>query len=271
MKSLIFNKFIPIVGLALAVWGVFNNFSGKELSYEETLVTEFGEETAKDWKEIKFFFKDKEISGGGIVNVRFKNTGSEPIFSKDFDQPIAIILGDDSKILSAKNINSKPSHLIPKYQITDNKITIEPALFNPDDEITIQAVISGTPESKQILTRIGGIKEIIRMQPVEEKLLQFLSWLLILFGMLSLILVNIIMNTWMNTDKTSNHLYMTKRTSMIVIMFLVMPASLAIGRFLEYQDVYPSAWWGFPVAFIVIVIFAEIISKPFYEKKSKIS
>jgi len=266
LKSFIFTIIIPIVGLAATAWGVYDNFNEREFSYEEKLITTFEENTSEGWPEIKVLFNDNEIVDGGILNLRFKNTGNEAIYSNDFDQPIIVTLDSKSHFLSVRHISSTPNRLTPIYKFNGNKLTIEPTLFNPGNEITIQAVISGTPKIDKILTRIGGIDEALQIEPEEKEILKYFSWALLLYSLIAMMGITILTEAFVNRSKNESSIKITKSSVAIISIVIIMPASIAIGRFLEYQDIYPETWWGLLFIFALVAFVADILSKIFRVK-----
>lgn len=130
----------------------------KSLEYEIVSRSELiGEEFPINDLELKI--KGESVNKVMLYTFRISNSGSEPILKDDFERPISINVPDDTKIYLARLKKKLPENLTLKYELNNNKLLIEPLLFNSDEEFEIE-LFSSSNVYPNIDARIAGITKI---------------------------------------------------------------------------------------------------------------
>lgn len=98
---------IPIVGIVLAAWP-FLFKDKRELSYEIKPILEMGIFSGDKWPGLQLLFEKNKIDNGGLMTIKLINTGSIPIYAKEFDGPLVITLDKESQFLASHLIKTIP-------------------------------------------------------------------------------------------------------------------------------------------------------------------
>lgn len=115
-------------------------------------------------QNLRITYQDTEVSDVSIIQIRIRNSGSQPIRSQDIDQPITIISEGVEEIISADILSPRPPELSVTPSLVGNLIQLNTGLLNPDDEFIVE--IASVPQShkessvKIVTARIAGVKQI---------------------------------------------------------------------------------------------------------------
>jgi len=113
---------------------------------------------------LKILYEGREVSNVSVIDLRFTNSGGQPIRSADIEEPIAIQISNGLQIITADIIKTKPADLSVLPKISGHAVTLTKALLNPGDEFTLE--ITGVPEVgkelvvKQVDARIVGMPNV---------------------------------------------------------------------------------------------------------------
>ena len=119
---------IPVKELAIKTYGSDNvSFSIKQL--EEA--------------EIKITIGGKEINDLYSIDYWIENTGSAPILSTDFSEPLTLKFPDRWEILFVRESHSMPKDLNTNWtKIDKHSIFLEPLLLNPGDALKVDVYLA---------------------------------------------------------------------------------------------------------------------------------
>lgn len=165
VSTVILSIVFPLLLFVLSpFWSSLFN-SGKSLEYREVYRTNITNITsnADDWSNLNVTYKGEKLDVAYLVNVKFVNTGDEPIERNDFDKKIVIKFIDENKVIGIKKKSSIPYDLDVINKFSDNHVFILPLLLNPKDEFTLEFLIKGDAKLQSVNGRISGVKEIVEM------------------------------------------------------------------------------------------------------------
>ena len=181
------NKWI--ISAALAFLGVvipivlyFASMPERSIVFEVVSKTDLvGSLDGIDGLEITI--KEKQVKEASLYLIKLKNTGTEPITTRDFEKPMLITF--DNEIFSVKAMEKTPENLTLEYLIEDESIMVKPFLFNSDEEFLLE-IVSSSKSFPTVDSRIAGISSIKESFPSENPILKVaitltLSFVLLVF------------------------------------------------------------------------------------------
>jgi hypothetical protein len=165
-----------LTGIVISIF-LFLLQNRKQLNYE-ILVKENLMEVAKtlvEHDDIKIMYHGVEITNLSnlyLINIKFINSGYQPINPSDYGGDIDINFGEKSKILGIKKLGHKPNYL-EKYldiEINQNKknLIIKPVLLNQNYYFIIQVLVTEFTRI-QIDALIAGVEKIRKINTSESK------------------------------------------------------------------------------------------------------
>jgi|TARA_R110001599_G_scaffold350336_1_gene580312 hypothetical protein len=179
------NKWI--VSIALAFLGVvipialyFNSIPERVIVFEVVSKTDLvGSLDGVD--ELEIFIREKPVKEAYLYLVKLKNSGTEPITVSDYEKPIQIKY--DGEILSVKAKEKIPTNLSLDYLVKDEVVSINPFLFNSEEEFSLE-IVSSSENYPSVESRIAGISEIQESYPSEKSTLNLVITLALSFTLL---------------------------------------------------------------------------------------
>jgi hypothetical protein len=132
----------------------------KRLSYEvltNTLLVSVKEEVES---RLQILFDGEVVHDVRIVVIRLTNTGNVPICTSDYEVPISLDFGSDSRLLTAQTIDTSPDNLEAPITMETTKAVFAPILLNSRDSITIKVLVSGFNNQLVVGGRIVGVRAI---------------------------------------------------------------------------------------------------------------
>jgi hypothetical protein len=132
------------------------NRKRKALTYEilsMTRVLTMKEEVAG---RIKILFDETPVSDVGIVRIRLTNTGTEAIRESEFVRPISFSVSKDAYIIEADITHKAPNAFDVGIRSDKRCLTIEPALMNAKDSVSIKLMIANFDGKIRPDARIEG-------------------------------------------------------------------------------------------------------------------
>lgn len=257
----------PAIGFGITVWATFFHGEDRELSYEIVSKTELSALKGSNWPDIGLWYEKKVIENGGLLTVRIINTGNAPIYAKEFDGPITVQLKANSHFIAAKVIETKPKNLVPKISISTNSLGIDPMLLNSSDEILIQAIAQGELSDVDVNVRIGGIKKATSLIEETGKKHKNLSWLLLLYGVLSYTAYSLLGPVFFRSNTDTKTLTISRRGAILFVALVMLPGVGALMYFLDVQGM--EIGWYLIFYYIGLVVLSETLAIPFRPKELK--
>ena len=114
---------------------------------------------------LQIAINEKPIKEAYLYLIKLSNMGSEPIAVRDYEKPIEIKF--TGEIFSVKEAGKTPSNLSLEFSVKNGVILINPFLFNPGEDFSLQ-VVSTTNNKPTAQSRISGISEIEVSIPSEK-------------------------------------------------------------------------------------------------------
>lgn len=128
---------------------------------------------------VKVYYEGVEVEGVALLSLRFRNTGSVPIRSADFEGDIRARLSKGAVLLGT-GTEASPSELDVKVTtgIDDEApvVSVSPLLLNPGDEFTIRCLATDT-RAPRVLARIAGVSRVTRDDGDENSIWEFVRQL----------------------------------------------------------------------------------------------
>lgn len=163
-----------LIAVALAILIFYLQSKRKELAFgvlsDQNLLT-VSEEVSQ---RVKITFDSEPVSKLHVVIVGIKNSGEQPIQSKDYEGNIQIEVNGNGKILSIEPVRQFPNYLNAVTTTTKSKIELTPLLLNPGDFVVIKILYAGLTPQVTCLARISGVSTVmplnrgVRFGPKEQ-------------------------------------------------------------------------------------------------------
>ncbi len=112
------------------------------------------------------------VSNVHLLEFGLKNSGSQAISSKDFEQDMLVVFPEDCSILSVDIVRKSPPDLATGIGFKTNSVFVQPHLLNAGDFAVIQILASMKTLSFTTSARIKGISQLatintgFRVQPL---------------------------------------------------------------------------------------------------------
>ena len=118
---------------------------------------------------LKIYYDDVPVKNLIMHRIRITNAGTVPIDASDFVEPLAVTFGKSAKVLAAEVTETKPLKLAVKLRIDSDgtALVLEPSLFNQQDVIELNAVVSesGPPS---VTARVRGMHSVEMRRPFDQ-------------------------------------------------------------------------------------------------------
>jgi len=106
---------------------------------------------------IKLFDGKKPIRDGHLITVRLTNVGTVPLLARAFVEPLSIVFGPSSKVVSASKTESAPHDLDLTISHTASKATFVFPLLNPRETFTVSLLLSGAVDPFEVKARAPSL------------------------------------------------------------------------------------------------------------------
>lgn len=181
------NKILPLtaslLGIIVPIFIWMLDSTPKSISVNVLSSTSIGF-NENQIENINVTFKGTPIKNAFITTLEFKNNGSKPIKSMDFESDIIIKNKNNNiKIIEHKVDKKTPEDIDFKSRLIDNELRISPLLLNEGDTIFISLVTEGGKPEFTAWSRIAEINK-INVSHNETKPNPGRGWLMISSGVL---------------------------------------------------------------------------------------
>jgi len=142
----------------------------KSISYEILSCTPLLSVKEEIKNGLQILFNDRPVRQVHLVLVRIFNSGNMPIPSKDYEQPISLGFGEQSRILTAEITEKNPGDLPALIDHEEGRVKLEPTLLNQGDAITLKMLVNEY-DNITVEGRIVGVKKIERSTRTPKRLI----------------------------------------------------------------------------------------------------
>ena len=166
-----------LAALGVPVWLAV--YRAHRLAYEYRLTSLVSIHTSVK-ERVRVLFGELEVSNPTLVLVRMVNAGREPLRATDYETPVRIQFGKDTRVLSAEVDAVAPDNLTVDFSLCEapdsriEYVQIHPVLLNPLDEFTMKFIVAGATPTVAVSGRIANISRIELLKTGER--LRQLSW-----------------------------------------------------------------------------------------------
>jgi hypothetical protein len=155
-----------IAALIVAIIAVFVQRRRKQLSYEIiSSIPVLGTQEAIAGK-LEMFFEQKPVTDVQLLEVRFVNSGNQPITAADYEQPVALTFDDKARVLIFEVTATTPKTLKASLTTDGTRVLMTPLLLNGGDSVNLRLLIAGFKNAPSIDGRIIGVS---RIRPVRSE------------------------------------------------------------------------------------------------------
>ena len=209
-----------IVTIVVAFVVYLKQRSRKEIAYDVIANTPVLSIDKEVKGKLQVLYEGKPIDDARLVVLRIWNSGKSPISSIDYERPLTFDFGENSEVLDATIIETKPPDLKEDAAIEKslNKAIVKPLLLNSNNSIKLKVLLTNFGGNIKASARISGINQILppeefpirkRIRNAEEEL-KFSSKIAVL-SLASLVIYSILVfavfNIQVNNDSKSNLLF----------------------------------------------------------------
>jgi len=119
--------------------------------------------------DVQILYQSKTVEQVHLIVLKIINTGNMPILSTDYERPISLSFGEESKILTTEITGKNPDSLRPSARIEEGMIVLAPILLNVRDSVTLKMLVNKFGKVT-VDGRIAGVREI---KETEKKVLRY--------------------------------------------------------------------------------------------------
>ena len=198
MRDPMWQSFGVIVSIILAIGLFILQSQRKEIEYQilsSAPVINFNDSMKG---RLQILLDGKPAQDVYLILVKISNSGNAPVVSSDYDRPLRLNFGKNTKILSAQIIDTTPKNLAPSFIIeeisaTDGltkemQIRFKEQLLNGGDSFTVQAFVNQYDNEISIDGRIVGITS-IKMVTGQVSFSEAVNVLIPIFAIIVVLLV----------------------------------------------------------------------------------
>lgn len=255
--DLLKNAFLVLLGVLLTFLIDYQSKSEKSLSYEIISKSEIFNFKNESFSGIQVYFDTTKVRNVNSSIIKISNDGDIPISKSEFDSKLVISLNQTVKILKS-NINEKnPNDLNPILSVSNNQISIEPLLLNPNDQFVLQILTEGSIDSLFVNARIFGINSIIKKEINVKDSVSFSIKIWVLIFLIVITFVYISITSTINVSPTLKNYRFIHEGELFwnqLILFII-TVLLFIG-FLKVVGI-EKVWLQILLMIIYLVIFNE--------------
>ncbi|MCP4545253.1 MAG: hypothetical protein GY835_02165 [bacterium] len=139
--------------------------------------------------EFELLYNGSEVENVSIMQIRIRNSGSQPIRSTDFEEPLAVVFSGVANIIAAEVVSTMPHDLPVQVEWENSRIEFGKMLLNAEDQFTIEVASIPTEGEEaaidNVAGRIAGIQHVEFQSTVptgDRGLLMFPTFLVSLLG-----------------------------------------------------------------------------------------
>jgi hypothetical protein len=134
----------------------------KRLSYKvlSNVVLISAEKEIED--KVEIHFEGHSVKNVRLLLIKLINDGYQPIKKDDFEKSVEFVF-PNAKILTAEKVKFFPDNLGTQMAYRDEKLEIDPALFNRKDYIKFKVLVSGFKTLK-VDARIVGVSRVAELK-----------------------------------------------------------------------------------------------------------
>jgi hypothetical protein len=142
--------------------------SRKLLSYDIGLYTRIITKEIESEDKLKILFNNKRVKNTFLIIISIFNSGNIPIKTNDYEKELRFNFGEDSEVLEAEVLKTKPDNLNIEFNQIDNFLSIKPFLLNSKEFVTFKVLVSefsGDINNINLDGRIVGVNMIVKKKP----------------------------------------------------------------------------------------------------------
>jgi hypothetical protein len=166
-----------LVSIILAVYNLYFVHHEASKAIEATVISRsqlLNPEVHKKPSDLHLVYKNHEIFDLGILQIRIRNSGAQPIAKADIEEPLIISVEGATEIISAPIVHTQPANLPIATTISGTKVELNKSLLNPDDAFTVEidalTADGGKLDISGVSERIAGVQNVVFQKSLPEKI-----------------------------------------------------------------------------------------------------
>ena len=160
LDSNVVRTILTILGIVVSVTIYRLNKKKKELSYEIVRNNRLFQLNKELKGRVEIKLDGKVVQNLFLAIIDIANTGNEPIKKEDFDKPLTLKFGDESQIISARVLGTKPDDLGVQLAINTAEVVLDPLLLNSGDGISLEVIMTAAAIRITHSARIVGVPQV---------------------------------------------------------------------------------------------------------------
>jgi len=164
------------VSIILAVFSFYSTRHEASKAIEATVISRsqlLNPEVHTKPSDLHLLFKNHEIFDIGILQIRVRNSGAQPIQKADIEGPITIAVEGATEIISAPVVQKYPPTLPIETTISGTKVELTKTLLNPDDAVTVEidaiTAEGGKLDISEVSGHVAGVQKIALEKTLPEQ------------------------------------------------------------------------------------------------------
>jgi len=149
--------FLALAAIVVSILGL--NRPRKRLSYRTVIQQRLLGIQADSEGRVEISFEGEPVHNVWFLVLHLRNSGNVPIQEPDYVRPIAFTFGEESRVLNAELVRTKPSTMSVSLEPSANSVIVRPDVFNGGDSLTFQVLTAGG-ETVAVSGRVVGINKI---------------------------------------------------------------------------------------------------------------
>jgi hypothetical protein len=165
---LVLGGVVAVATLAVGIYGFYFTHHEASKGIEATLISRsqlLNPETRKKLSDLGLLNKEHDIPDIGILQIRLRNSGAQPITKADIEEPITFPILGAKEIISAPIVQTRPPGLPIQATISGSNVELNKTLLNPDDSFTVEvdaiAAAGAKLDISNVAGRVAGVQTIV--------------------------------------------------------------------------------------------------------------
>lgn len=243
-----------VAGVAVPVWLWQADQSSKSLSIKLATKISIQPKEQGPISGIEISVNGARLVNPHLVVFEIRNNGSKPIPATDFESPIQVNPGSETKLVRANITETIPKDIDVSLATDSQGITLKPTLLNPGDFVSVTAITSGDSPTFQSKVRIIGVSNVVLEDGTTKKPNKIKLALLLLGSLLSMT------GAWLVSDGVvkTNGVFLRRRAAVFVGLVALIPASIGLLMFLDEVEI--QGFWYFMLYDVILILSASLIA-----------
>lgn len=157
---------LGLAAIAVSIWVYFAQKPHKRLLVETIVRFPLVRVGPNHIPGLDVTFNGLPVEDASIALVKITNIGNAPLLGSDFEEPLALSFGAQSKVLHAEISSTSPTDIPIIAVAADCEVLFSRNLLNPGDYYQCRVLVQNSSGAFSIKGRIAGVNKIHRVQRI---------------------------------------------------------------------------------------------------------